>query len=274
MPGKYSLIPPKSPTFFQTSSGGAFTATSTAPSAIAASSQFVRFPGPKPPVQYCRPGPPARDRPTGRSRRGDAHHRLAGRQRGRARLQQLRHAHRAQGDGRRGGRRPRCRHHLVRHRRHLRRDEVRVVPRRRARLPARRDRAGHQVRRPLRGPRGRRLGRLRPHRPRGQPDPSRHRPRRPLPVARPGPQDPRSPRRSACWPSSSPRARSASSGAPTSAPPCWSRPRRPRRRRTRVRERAEPVQHPLPRARGRGPPRVRRGWGWPSCPTSHWRAGS
>ena len=114
------------------------------------------------------------------------------------------------------GRRARRRHQLLRHRRHLRRDQERDLPGRGAGRPAGRDRAGHQVRRPLRGPRGRGLRRLHPHRGRGQPDPARHRPHRPVPAARARPEDADRRDASARWPSSSPRARSASSAAPTS----------------------------------------------------------
>ena len=106
----------------------------------------------------------------------------------------------------------------------------------------------------LRGPRGRGVGGVHPPGRRGQPHPARHRPHRPLPAARARLQDARSPRPSVRWPSSSPRARSASSAAPTSrstlldeaaaATPTG---------KSRVRERAEPVQHLVPRARGRRP---------------------
>ena len=45
-------------------------------------------------------------------------------------------------------------------------------------------------------------------------------------------------------------------------------------RRPRLRQRAEPVQHPLPRARGRRPGRGATAPAWPSCPSSPWPAGS
>ena len=40
-----------------------------------------------------------------------------------------------------------------------------------------------------------------------------------------------------------------------------------------IRQRAEPVQHPLPGARGRRPGVVRRTQAWRSCPSSRWPAG-
>ena len=95
--------------------------------------------------------------------------------------------------------------------------------------PAGRHRAGHQVRRALRGPRGRGVGGVHPHGRRGQPRPGS------APTASTSTsctcptRRRRSPRPSVRWPSSSPRARSASSAAPTSRSPCSRR--RPRSRR-------------------------------------------
>src|SRR3984885_8057503 len=62
MAGNNTATPAKSPTFAHTSSGVAAIFASTAPAAIAASSSSW-FPNLKSPVQYCRPGPPAGDRP-------------------------------------------------------------------------------------------------------------------------------------------------------------------------------------------------------------------
>ena len=126
---------------------------------------------------------------------------------------------------------------------------------------------------PYEGHEGGALGRLHPHRRRGQPHPARHRPHRPLPAAPARPEDPdrRDDRRAgrAGGRGQGPRVRllqlhrgHARRGRGGDAG-----------RQPRIRQRPEPLQHPLPGARGRRPGVVRRAPAWPSCPSSRWPAG-